>query len=120
MVQCLKNALKQQGVRAIFPTAFPQAIPTRTQPSHKIGEPDVIEILNQTILNKELMANVKGKSLQIMEAQSLTMVLNPSQISKLIFQAPPFLPNVIALWLSQLEAVFIFANIVSDKFKYSA
>ncbi|UYV66550.1 Transposase [Cordylochernes scorpioides] len=42
------------------------------------------------------------------------MELTPSQISKLIFRAPPFLPKDIPLWLNQLEAAFNFANIASD------
>ncbi|UYV67877.1 hypothetical protein LAZ67_5002348 [Cordylochernes scorpioides] len=56
-----------------------------------------------------------------MEAQTFTMELTPSQISRLIFRAPHFLPNDIPLWLSQLEAAFIFANIASDnELKYIA
>ncbi|UYV61779.1 hypothetical protein LAZ67_1006501 [Cordylochernes scorpioides] len=57
---------------------------------------------------------------QIKEAQTFTMELTPSQISKLIFRAPPFLPNDIPLWLNQLEAAFNFANFASDDdFKYN-
>ncbi|UYV60648.1 hypothetical protein LAZ67_1001758 [Cordylochernes scorpioides] len=104
-----------QRVQAIKDIPIPDTVGKlqRFLGSTKIGEADDS--------NEELTANVKGKSLQIMKAQTFTMELTPSQISRLIFRAPPFLPNDIPLWLSQLEAAFIFANISSDyNFKYTA
>ncbi|UYV77164.1 hypothetical protein LAZ67_14003472 [Cordylochernes scorpioides] len=44
----------------------------------------------------------------------------PSQISRLAFRAPPFWPNNVELWISQLEAAFGLAEISRDETKFQA
>ncbi|UYV84424.1 hypothetical protein LAZ67_X002122 [Cordylochernes scorpioides] len=44
----------------------------------------------------------------------------PSQISRLAFRAPPFWPNNVELWISQLEAAFGLAEISRDETKFHA
>ncbi|UYV65427.1 hypothetical protein LAZ67_3004340 [Cordylochernes scorpioides] len=44
----------------------------------------------------------------------------PSQISRLAFRAPPFWPNDVELWISQLEAAFGLAEISRDETKFQA
>ncbi|UYV75788.1 hypothetical protein LAZ67_13001363 [Cordylochernes scorpioides] len=44
----------------------------------------------------------------------------PSQISRLAFRAPPFWPNNVKLWISQLEAAFGLAEISRDETKFQA
>ncbi|UYV72974.1 hypothetical protein LAZ67_10001349 [Cordylochernes scorpioides] len=44
----------------------------------------------------------------------------PSQISRLAFPAPPFWPNDVELWISQLEAAFGLAEISRDETKFQA
>ncbi|UYV61860.1 hypothetical protein LAZ67_1006870 [Cordylochernes scorpioides] len=44
----------------------------------------------------------------------------PSQLSRLAFRAPPFWPNDVELWISQLEAAFGLAGISRDETKFQA
>ncbi|UYV66573.1 hypothetical protein LAZ67_4002149, partial [Cordylochernes scorpioides] len=44
----------------------------------------------------------------------------PSQISRFAFRAPPFWPNNVELWISQLEAAFGLAEISRDETKFQA
>ncbi|UYV70230.1 hypothetical protein LAZ67_7002246 [Cordylochernes scorpioides] len=44
----------------------------------------------------------------------------PSQISRLAFRAPPFWPNNVELWISQLETAFGLAEISRDETKFQA
>ncbi|UYV63103.1 transposition, partial [Cordylochernes scorpioides] len=44
----------------------------------------------------------------------------PSQISRLAFCVPPFWPNDVELWISQLEAAFGLAEISRDETKFQA
>ncbi|UYV84715.1 hypothetical protein LAZ67_X003181 [Cordylochernes scorpioides] len=44
----------------------------------------------------------------------------PFQISRLDFRAPPFWPNDVELWISQLEAAFGLAEISRDETKFQA
>ncbi|UYV75266.1 hypothetical protein LAZ67_12003176, partial [Cordylochernes scorpioides] len=44
----------------------------------------------------------------------------PSQVSRLAFRAPPFWPNNVELWISQLEAAFGLAEISRDETKFQA
>ncbi|UYV60238.1 hypothetical protein LAZ67_1000518 [Cordylochernes scorpioides] len=44
----------------------------------------------------------------------------PSQVSRLAFRAPPFWPNDVELWISQLEAAFGLAGISRDETKFQA
>ncbi|UYV66380.1 hypothetical protein LAZ67_4001492 [Cordylochernes scorpioides] len=44
----------------------------------------------------------------------------PSQVSRLAFRAPPFWPNDVELWISQLETAFGLAGISRDETKFQA